>query len=76
MHADAFVTELFTTLRLILVFAFIFGVIWLFRGRTGKSSRDEEARLAQELHQGMERLEKRVDSLETLLMEREKPHER
>ncbi|MCB2187138.1 MAG: hypothetical protein KQJ78_12015 [Deltaproteobacteria bacterium] len=31
---------------------------------------EEEARLIQELHQGLERMEKRVESLETILLDR------
>lgn len=41
-------------------------------GSQGMAANGEEARLAQELYQGLERLEERVESLETLLMEREK----
>lgn len=41
-------------------------------GEKGREAVGEEARLAQELYQGLERLEERVESLETLLLEREK----
>jgi hypothetical protein len=41
-------------------------------GEEGRAAVGEEARLAQELYQGLERLEGRVESLETLLLEREK----
>ncbi len=41
-------------------------------GPQGMAATSEEARLAQELYQGLERLEERVESLETLLLERER----
>lgn len=76
MHGEYFIPELFQTLRLLSVFAFIFGLVWLFRGRKGRVSRDEETRLAQEMHQTLERMERRVEALETLLMERERRNDR
>jgi len=45
----------------------------LKRGRRGKGGSGldaEEARLVQELHQGLSRLEKRIESLETIVLER------
>ncbi len=41
-------------------------------GQQGRAATSDEARLAQELYQGLERLEERVESLETLLLERER----
>lgn len=41
-------------------------------GPQGRAATSDEARLAQELYQGLERLEERVESLETLLLERER----
>ncbi|MCC6143974.1 MAG: hypothetical protein IT368_09220 [Candidatus Hydrogenedentes bacterium] len=38
---------------------------------TPDADREEEVRLMQELYQGMKRLESRVESLETILLERE-----
>lgn len=76
MHGEYFIPELFQTLRLLSVFGFIFGLVWLFRGRKGRVSRDEETRLAQEMHQTLERMERRVEALETLLMERERRNDR
>ena len=40
-------------------------------GRKGPSY-DEESKLIQELHQGLQRMESRVETLETLLLERER----
>jgi phage shock protein B len=37
----------------------------------GREARAEETRLIQDIHRGLARLETRVDSLETLLMERQ-----
>jgi phage shock protein B len=50
-------------------------IIKAFRGdgaqNTGKAAEDE-ARIIQEVHQGLLRMEERVDALETLLLERER----
>jgi len=40
----------------------------------GRGTAAEETRLIQELHQGMEKLEKRIESLETLIIEQEADH--
>lgn len=40
--------------------------------RRDRSREEEEARLIQEMHQGFLRMEDRIDTLETLLHEREK----
>jgi len=42
----------------------------LFRGAGDRASRSEDARIIQELYQGLSRLEERVESLETILTER------
>ncbi|EPR41821.1 hypothetical protein dsx2_2987 [Desulfovibrio sp. X2] len=75
-HFNAMIPELFQTLRLLIIFGFIFGLLWLRRGRKGRSTRDEETRDAQEMHRTLERMERRVESLETLLMERERRNDR
>lgn len=76
MHGEYLIPELFDTLRLLIVFGFIFGLIWLRKGRKGRSTQDDETRLAQEMHQTLERMEHRVEALETLLMERERRNDR
>ena len=38
----------------------------------GQKNQTDEARIIQEIYQGLARMEERVDSLETLLMERER----
>jgi phage shock protein B len=76
MHGEYLIPELFDTLRLLIVFGFIFGLIWLRKGRKGRSAQDDETRLAQEMHQTLERMERRVEALETLLMERERRNDR
>ena len=47
-----------------------------FGDRFSAESRQEETKLIQELHQGLGRLERRIESLETLLLEQEKANER
>jgi len=49
-------------------------ILRLFRGPQGKKAAqadEEEARMIQELHQGLKRMESRIESLETILLERE-----
>lgn len=41
------------------------------RGRADRQHRTLEARLIQEVHLGLERLEKRVETLETLIIDRQ-----
>ena len=41
-------------------------------GRGGKSER-EDTMMIQELYQGLSRMEERVDSLETILLQKERP---
>jgi len=45
--------------------------VLLFSG-TSRSISQEESQLMQELYQGLTRMEERVESLETLLLERER----
>ena len=46
-------------------------ILVIFKNRSGRgaggATDSEEARLIQEIYQGMEKLEKRIDSLETIL---------
>ncbi len=44
-------------------------------GRSGRGLDDDEARVMQEIHQGLERMERRVEALETLLLDRERKDE-
>jgi phage shock protein B len=42
----------------------------LFRGTGDRASQTEDARIIQEIYQGLSRLEQRIESLETILAER------
>jgi len=42
----------------------------LFRGSGDRASQAEDARIIQEIYQGLSRLEQRIESLETILTER------
>jgi len=59
---------------LILGAVFIAVVVWAIkavRGNgSGDSMRSDEAKLMQELYQGLSKLEERVESLETILLDR------
>lgn len=46
-------------------------LVVLVSGRRRNLLSDDESRLMQELHQGMLKMERRVETLETLLLERE-----
>jgi phage shock protein B len=64
----------------ILILLFVLFLKLLFRivgGGNGGSGelRMDEARTIQELHAYLEKMEKRVESLETILLEKVKPHE-
>lgn len=55
-----------------LILGFIFAVVKLIRGGgSGRQMSREEVLLVQEMHQGFQRMEQRVDALETILLERE-----
>jgi len=41
-------------------------------GRGHRATRDDESKLMQELYHGLSKMEERVESLETLLLDREK----
>jgi len=56
----------------LLLVGFILVVVGLFRrGGSGRQMSGEEVLLIQEMHQGFQRMEQRVDALETILSERE-----
>ena len=57
-------------LGIALVGAVLFGFVNLLKGPK-KETADEEARIIQEMYNTMNRLEERVESLETILIERE-----
>ena len=63
----------------VLILAIIAGTILLairmIRGRTSPKDRQQladEARMVQEIYQGMSEIENRVESLETILLDKEK----
>jgi len=63
----------------LIVFAFISGTILisikLIKGGAsskGQKANADEARMIQEIYQGLARMEERVESLETILLERER----
>ena len=56
---------------LLLVGAVIFGIIRLF-ARTGREEGESEAQMIQEMYQGLARMEERIETLETILLEKDK----
>ncbi|MFP4193286.1 MAG: envelope stress response membrane protein PspB [Candidatus Hydrogenedentota bacterium] len=61
-------------LPLILLFLFVWSIRVLMRDdRKGPGSPQEEAELIQELHRTAERLEERLNALETILLEEREP---
>ena len=57
------------------------GVIWIIVRTASGGTRipgtnADEAQLIQEMHQGLEKLERRIESLETLLLDKDRPRER
>lgn len=62
----------FGTIIVAILCAFILGIVRTIKGKPSEKpsvSDEEEARLIQEIHQGLERMERRVESLETLMMD-------
>jgi phage shock protein B len=47
------------------------GVRW-FRGAGDRASQADDARTIQEIYQGLSRLEKRIEALETILLDRKR----
>lgn len=59
------------TAGLLLVGAVIFGIIRLFT-RSGRGGGESEAQMIQEMYQGLARMEERIETLETILLEKDK----
>ncbi len=64
----------------VLVLALLGGIgvaiIKVIKGKNGdrdEAAQAEETKLMQELHQGLSRMEKRIEALETILLERQGP---
>lgn len=53
------------------LFIICWTIVKLVGWRDNRNTGDEEARLIQEIHQGLTKMEQRVETLETLLLERE-----
>jgi len=51
------------------------GVKW-FKGAGDRASLVEDARTIQEIYQGLSRLEKRIETLETILLDRKREEQR
>jgi phage shock protein B len=51
------------------------GVRW-FRGAGDRASQADDARVIQEIYQGLSRLEKRIETLETILLDRKREGQR
>jgi phage shock protein B len=58
---------------IIIFLAILAAIIWFFM-RIGGTSKNqtEDARLIQELHQGLEKMEGRIEALETILLDSQK----
>lgn len=59
------------TAGLLLVGAVIFGIIRLF-SRSGREDGVGQAQMIQEMYQGLARMEERIETLETILLEKER----
>ena len=76
MHPGSLVIMLIFGLPLIIVGGFF--LIWALKIVTGISGRNqnerqtEETKIIQELHQGLLRMEKRIEALETILLDPER----
>lgn len=55
---------------LLLVGAVIFGIFKLF-SRSGREGNEDETRMIQEMYQGLARMEERIETLETILLEKD-----
>lgn len=69
--------EFWSTIRLIVILAAVFVFLWYRRGGRplGREGAEDEGRTIQAIYQGLERMERRVDHLETILLEREAKQE-
>jgi phage shock protein B len=77
MHQVAIVAIVFGSIIIILAIIpiTILLAIRLFKGglsRTDRKKQAEEAKMIQEIYQGLSRMEERVETLETILLDREK----
>jgi len=76
MHGGIFLLLLIFGLPLVIVAGFF--LVWALKIITGgppqqrEKYQAEEARLIQELHQGLSRMEARIEALETILLDRER----
>jgi len=77
LHAGIMMVIMFIGVGFLVITALILvGIISrLGRGRSGGAQDEEEARMMQEIHRGLEEMEKRVEALETILLERERKDE-
>jgi len=77
MHASIITVIMFVGVGFLVVTAIILVAIIsaLGRGRRSRGSDEEEARMMQEIHGGLENMEKRVEALETILLDRERKDE-
>ncbi len=73
-HMITFVFVLMTA-GLLLVGAVIFAVFKLF-SRSSSQGTEDEARMIQEMYQGMVRMEERIEALETILLEKDSKERR
>lgn len=73
MHGFFWQEEFWDIIKLVIIFAFILGILKLRQGSGKNKERDaEDTKTIQELYQGFERMEERVESLETLLLDKNK----
>ena len=77
MHEVAIVAIVFGSILIMLAIIpiTILLAIRLFKGgisRTDQKKQAEETKMIQEIYQGMSRMEERVETLETILLDREK----
>ena len=72
MTPESIVGIVFGALGVLLILgaALIVMVVWAIKSLRGNGVGGEEAKLMQELYQGLSRLEDRVESLETILLDR------
>jgi phage shock protein B len=80
MFMTMMIAVLVPLFALVLLGGLVIAAIKAWRGnpsRPSKQSRDEETRLIQEIYQGLTKMEKRVEALETILLgpERRGRHE-
>ncbi len=77
MHEVAIVAIVFGSIIILLAIipVTILLIIRLFKGgisRTDRKKLAEETRMIQEIYQGLSRMEERIETLETILLDREK----